>query len=134
MQLFNYPWVLGLLMAIVLAGAIEAGQRVAVRLRIQEDAQRKEQMQAIRDGLFVMTSLLLGFTLALAAPRFADRRSLLIDEANAVGTSFRRAQTLPSPTREQAQELLRHYVDAHIDLNNAGLDDASLAKAENRLK
>ena len=77
--LFNHPWLLGLLTALVLSGAIEAGYLTAIRFRIQQDTNRKEQMVAIRDGLFILVGLLFGFTLALAAPRFAERRSLLIN-------------------------------------------------------
>lgn len=39
---------------------------------------------AIRDGLFVLISLLLGFTLTLAVTRFNERRSLIIEEADAI--------------------------------------------------
>jgi Protein of unknown function (DUF4239) len=132
--LIDHPWLLGLVTAIVLAGVIEAGQRTAARLRIQDDPHRKDQMTAIRDSLFVLTSFLLGFTLALAAPRFAERRALLIDEANAVRVSYLRARTVAEPIREQAQQLLRQYVDARIDLNNAGLATGPLAEAGNRSK
>src|SRR5579862_2904522 len=133
-SLLNYPWPLGLLTAVVLSAVIEAGYQSAIRLRIQEHANRKEQMIAMRDGLFILVGLLFGFTLALAAPRFTDRRLLLIDEANAIGTTYLRASALPSPTREQAQRLLRQYVDARLDLDNAGLDSSKFSEAANRAK
>jgi hypothetical protein len=76
--LLNHAWLLGLLTTFLLSGAIEAGYRTAVRFHVQEDTNRKEQMIAIRDGLFILVGLLFGFTLALAAPRFAERRSLLV--------------------------------------------------------
>jgi hypothetical protein len=66
----------------------KAGQRVASRSGIQENPNRKDQMVAIPDGLFVLLSLLLGFTLALAVPRYSERRSLLIEEATAVETTY----------------------------------------------
>ena len=132
--LLNHPWPLGLVTAFVLASVIEAGYRTAVRARIQEDTNRKDQMVAIRDGLFVLVGLLLGFTLALAAPRFADRRSLLIDEANAIGTTYLRAATLVQPYRDQAQQLLRQYVEARLDLDSAGLNNDRLTQASERAK
>jgi hypothetical protein len=132
--LFNHPWLLGVLTAFLLSGVIEAGSQTALRNRIQEDQNRKEQMAAIRDALFVLVSLLLGFTLALVAPRYAERRSLLIDEANAIGTTFLRAETLPQPHRDQVQQLLRQYVDARLDLGDAGLDAARGEEAIRRSK
>jgi hypothetical protein len=132
--LLNHPWLFGLLTALLLSGAIEAGYQTAVRFRIQEDTNRKEQMVAIRDGLFVLVGLLLGFTFALTAPRFAERRSLLIDEANAIGTAYLRAGTLPQPNRDRAQQLLRQYVDTRLDVDNAGWDSARLSQATDRAK
>ena len=57
----NHPYLFGVLLGLVLAIAIELGQKTSTRIRIQEDTHRKEQMVAIRDGLFVLVSLLLGF-------------------------------------------------------------------------
>ena len=106
-QIVNHPPVLALLLLLVLAIALELGYRVGARLRIQEDANRKEQMGTIRDGLFLLVSLILGFTLAMAATRFADRRSLLIEEAVSVGTTYLRASTLPQPYRGHSLSLFR---------------------------
>lgn len=89
---------------------------------------------AIRDGLFILAGLLFGFTLALAAPRFAERRSLLIDEANAIGTAYLRAGTLPPSNRDRAQQLLRQYVDTRLDFDGEGSDAARLSQATDRAK
>jgi multidrug transporter EmrE-like cation transporter len=51
--LLNHPWLLGLVTALLLSVAIEARYQTAVRFRIQEDTNRKDQMVAIRDGLFI---------------------------------------------------------------------------------
>jgi len=102
--------------------------------RIQEDPHRKEQMVAIRDGLFVLVSLLLGFTLTLAVPRFNERRALVIEEADAIETTFLRAATLPQPYNARAQRPLRRYVDARMDLDAAGLDADRLAQASRQAK
>ena len=122
-SLLDDPWVLGLLTALLLAGVVEAGCRAAVPLCIQKDEDRKGQTVAIRDGLFILLGLLFGFTLALAGTRYAERRSLLIDEATSIGTTYLRAETLPDTIRDQAQQMLKQYVDARLDLDNAGLDD-----------
>lgn len=132
--LLDEPWLLGLLLAISLAAAIEFGRLTAARTHIQDDTNRKEQMVAIRDGLFVLVGLLLGFTLASAVPRYNERRTLLVEEALSIGTTYLRAGMLPQPYRDNARNLLRHYVDARLDLNNAGLDAARFDEATNRSK
>src|SRR6516162_7882996 len=114
--IFNHPWELGLLLAIVLAVALDLGRRVAVRYQIELAPQRKEQMGTIRDGLFILVSLLLGFTLTFAGSRFMERRSLLVEEAISIGTTYLRAGTLPQPYRDHSKQLLREYVDARLEL------------------
>jgi hypothetical protein len=132
--LVNHPWQFGFLLAILLSISIEIGYRVALRSHIAENPDREEQVVAIRDGLFVLVSLLLGFTLALAAPRFAERRSLLVDEAVSIGTTYLRAGTLPQPYHDHSQQLLRQYIEARIDLDNAGLDATRITAASNLSK
>ena len=133
-SLVNHPYIFGVLLGLALAVAIEAGQKTSTHARIQEDPHRKEQMIAIRDGLFVLVSLLLGFTLTLAVPRFNERRTLVIEEADAIHTSYLRAATLPQPYRLRAQQWLRQYTDARISLDAAGLDVDGLAQASRQAK
>lgn len=132
--ILDHPWELGSILVVVLALALELGRRVAVRCRLHEDPNRKEQMATIRDGLFLLVSLLLGFTLALASPRYAERRVLLIEEAVSIGTTYLRAGTLPQTYRQHSQRLLREYADARLDLGNADLDSARFDETTNRSK
>ncbi len=135
MQFFlDHPWPLGILTAIFLALAIEVGRYTAARSRIQEDSHRKDQMVALRDGLFVLVSLLMGFSLALAAARYSERRTLMIDEANAIGVAYLRAETLLASNSSPAQQLLRQYVDARLDEDKAGLDYSRATDANHLVK
>jgi hypothetical protein len=86
--LLNTPWLFGLTLAFALAAAIEVGRGTGAYLHIHDDANRKEQMVALRDGLFVLLSLLLGFTLTLAVPRYNERRTRLVEEAVSIGTTY----------------------------------------------
>jgi hypothetical protein len=122
--IFDHPWELGALLAIILAFVLDLGRRCAAYFQIEQVPQRKEQMSTIRDGLFVLVSLLLGFTLTLAASRFVERRSLLEEEAISIGTTYLRAGTLPQPYRDHSRQLLREYVDTRLELADTG-DDAS---------
>jgi hypothetical protein len=132
--LVNHPWEFGSLLAIVLALVLEIGRRFAVRFRIELVAQRKEQMGTIRDGLFVLISLLLGFTLTLAASRFAERRSLMVDEAVSIGTTYLRASVLPAETRDRSKRLLEEYVDARLKLSEGTLEFDAFTDSLNRSK
>jgi len=115
-HLLNYPWLFGILFALLLAAVLEIGRRISMPARLHGDAERKEQIVAIRDGLFVLISLLIGFTLSLAANRYFDRRSLAVQDAISIRTTYHRAATLPQPYREHSQTLLREYVAARREL------------------
>lgn len=130
----DHPSEFGALLAIALVLTLELGHRVAAFTRISEDPDRKVQAADISDGLFILASLLLGFTMALVSPRYIERRSLLVEEATSIGTTYLGASTLPQHYREHAQQLLREYVDARLDLGAAALDAARFAEASNRSK
>ena len=80
-----------------------------------------------------LLALLLGFTFSLAMQRNEDRRDLVIQEANAVTTSWLRIQALDEPGRAQVANLFRQYVDARIDWSNVEDDrgmSAALARSD----
>jgi hypothetical protein len=91
-------------------------------------------MGTIRDGLFILVSLLLGFTLSMAVSRYGERRSLVVEEAICIGTTYLRAGTLPQPYRDHSQQLLRQYVDIRLELDNVGVDASRFNEAVTRAK
>ena len=58
------------------------------------------------------------------------RRSLVLQEANAIGTTFLRASLLPESHQQSVQDLLRHYVDARIEFYEVGADQSRQQAAE----
>jgi hypothetical protein len=132
-RIVDYPSILFILLFVVYALVLEIGFRVASRSREKEDPALHEQAVGVRDGVIVLLSLLLGFTLALALPRYDLRRQLVVDEANAIGTTFLRAQMLPEPARSKSVELLRNYVDARVEFSETGgvpgASDAAIARS-----
>src|ERR1700722_5928109 len=127
MWLVDYPRLLFLALFLIFAIALEIGFRLASIRNANVDADLHEQAVGVRDGVVVLLSLLLGFTLAMALPRFDQRRELIVDEANAIGTSTLRAQTLPEPARTVSIELLREYCASRIDF----FDDSASAERLN---
>jgi hypothetical protein len=69
---------------------------------------------AIEAAVFGLMGLLIAFTFTGAADRFDDRRELITEEANAVGTAYMRLDVLPEPYRESVRALFREYLDARI--------------------
>jgi hypothetical protein len=61
-----------------------------------------------------LLAFLLAFTFGLAASRYDTRKQLVLDEANAIGTAYLRADMLPEPQRSEIRNLLREYASARV--------------------
>lgn len=64
-----------------------------------------------------VVGLILAFGLSLSLSRYEDRRTAIVTEANAIGTTNLRAQTLPEPIRGRSLELLIDYAESSIRLS-----------------
>jgi hypothetical protein len=106
-------WALLIGMMIVVLLSVEIGYRVgqARERRAHEVETPVGEMVA---STLALLAFILGFTFSLAAARFDAKRLLLVDEANAIGTTWLRAEMLPERGKE-VQMLLRDYVDVRIE-------------------
>ena len=127
-SLLDKPWLVFITVGVALFTSAMLGYRLALKTRINEDSHHHEHVASLREGLFVLLALLLGFTVAMVLPQFDQRNQLVIDEANAIGTTLLRAEVLPEPQRSKTLELLRQYVVVRRDfarqtlLNHTDLD------------
>jgi CDP-diglyceride synthetase len=64
-------------------------------------------------------ALLLAFSFGMAVDRYEERRHLVVQEANAIGTSYLRTQLLDEPYRTRLGRLLVDYTDNRIALASA---------------
>ncbi len=62
-------------------------------------------------ALLALLGLLLGFTFSMVDQRYGARKSLVIEDANAIGTAYLRAGLLSQQHADHAQALLREYVE-----------------------
>jgi hypothetical protein len=131
-MILDHPLWLSALLFFLLMIAVEAGFRLAVATGANTDEERREQIAASRDALGILLSLLLGFTLAMSLPRFDLRRQLVMEEANAIGTTALRGEMLPEPPRAEVRRLLRLYVEARLAYSRAGLRDEEILAATDR--
>jgi hypothetical protein len=65
----------------------------------------------------------------MAMSRYEVRKQLVLDEANAIGTTYLRAQLLPEPQRHEIADLLRRYVQVRLNFYGAGTDAKKLEAA-----
>lgn len=76
-----------------------------------------------------LLALLLGFTFSLALNRYETRRELVVQEANAIGTAWLRAQLLEEPDRGAVSNHLRGYLRLRLAWSEDARDDAGAAQA-----
>jgi hypothetical protein len=105
----------GLLIGIMLVVliSVEAGFRVG-RIRARRAHETETPVGEMVAATLGLLAFILGFTFGLAATRFDTKRQLVVDEANALGTAYLRAEMLPE-RRDEIRTLLREYVDVRID-------------------
>jgi hypothetical protein len=77
-----------------------------------------------------LLAFILAFTFGLAATRYDTRRQVLLDEANAIGTTYLRAGMLPE-RREEIRTLLRDYVDTRLETVRSGRIAEGIRQSEN---
>ena len=117
--------VLALFLVMLAAG--EIGRRIGIaRLARRSDGLAKGGGSADA-ATFALLGLLIAFTFSGAASRFQDRRDLIADEANAIGTAYLRLDLLPGEVQPPLRELFRRYVDVRATVYGQALDDAATA-------
>jgi hypothetical protein len=79
----------------------------------------REPLGVLQGALLGLVGLVLAFGLALAVGRYESRRAAVVDDANAIGTTYLRAQTLAEPMRARSLRLLVRYTDTSIRLSRA---------------
>ena len=102
---------IGIVLIVLLSG--EVGFRVG-RLRARRAHEMETPVGEMVAATLGLLAFILGFTFGLAATRYDAKRQLLVDEANAVGTTYLRAEMLPEQ-RDEIRALLREYVDVRIE-------------------
>lgn len=114
---------------LLLLVAAELGFRLgrAGYSRISEKT--KEEISVIQASVLGILGLLLAFTISMAVSRFEQRKQLVVDEANAIGTSYLRTDLIPEPDRGYIAKRLREYVGLRLRFARTGDDVATLRNA-----
>ena len=111
------------LIAAVLLAVFEVGFRTGRWWQEKTPEEKEGPTGMLVGSLLALMAFLLAVTMGMAADRFDSRRQLVLNEANAIGTTYLRAGYLPPPYAADSQALLREYVPLRI---NTG-DQAQLA-------
>jgi hypothetical protein len=119
---------LALVLFAIVFGTTGLGLALGRYLRERSEHLR-EPLGVLQAALLGLVGLVLAFGLALAVGRYESRRDAVVNDANAIGTTYLRAQTLAEPVRTRSLELLVRYTDTSIRLSHAEPTTAAQRKA-----
>ncbi|MEM1370233.1 MAG: hypothetical protein AAGG02_19975 [Cyanobacteria bacterium P01_H01_bin.15] len=110
-----YPLVFFLFSAAVILIAITVGYRLGLRkIKVKKEGQKPSLGSAV-GAMLALFGFMLAFTFSTTYSLFSQRKQLLLDDANAIGTAVLRTDFLPEPSRTEARKLFKEYVDIRID-------------------
>jgi hypothetical protein len=109
-------WAVALILTAIVGAATAAGYVTGRSLRGHQ-ATIREPVGVLQGALFGVVGLILAFGLSLAVGRYENRRAVTVDEANAIGTTYLRAQLIAEPARSRSLDLLRRYTDLALQVS-----------------
>ena len=89
---------------------LETGRRFGVKRRLTESEGERGSLGTIEGAVF---GLVMAFTFSGAALRFNEKRMLISEEANTIGTAYLRLHLVPE-AESKLQDLFRRYVDSRL--------------------
>jgi hypothetical protein len=95
---------------------LEAGRRWGIKRRPSESESDRGGLGTIEGALFALFGLILAFTFSGAAGRFNEKRMLIADEANAIGTAYLRIHLVAPEGQPELRELFRRYTDSRLEV------------------
>ena len=112
-------WALFVFILLIVLLSVESGYRLGRYRRSRQEQEKEAPVGTMVAATLGLLAFILAFTFGLAAARFDARRQVLLDEANAIGTTYLRAGMLPE-RGEEIRALLRDYVGARLGAVHSG--------------
>jgi hypothetical protein len=126
-RIFFNQWAVLFIVSLLLLAFSEAGYRLGI-LSHRENAHAAEAIGGnVQGAVLGLLGLLLGFSFAMSVGRYDARLALVNAEANSIGTTWLRADFLPSPQREEIRGLLVRYTRLRIQGFSMAGNDKELA-------
>ena len=105
-------WAGGALFYAMLLLAIEIGYRTGCRQRSDGEAAKGSGRNLALNAIFSLLGLILAFTFADGVSHYKARKASVLEETNAIGTAYLRADLLAEPGRSELKTALFEYTRA----------------------
>lgn len=101
-----------ILTMVLIFGAVVSGVGVGRHFLTHYSADEAPPVGSLVAALFALLAFLLALTYSTTSNRFEERKQLLLDEVNAIGTAYLRADFIQSDQlRTESKNLLKNYVE-----------------------
>lgn len=109
----------------------ELGYQIAIRRYLKKNIKEPSTLGQISGGLLGMWAFVLAFTFSIVATQFRLRKDLVMEEANAVGTAFLRADLINPEDGLAIKKDLARYIDIRLQvLKSLNVKDAIVQSVE----
>jgi len=123
-------WFVFVLTLAVCIGSAEAGAVLAgIAIRKRNVQELETPLGALVGAMLGLLAFILAFTFGMTGSRFDDRKQLVLDEANAIGTTYLRAALLPEKQGLEVRRLLREYAEVRLSVKDGHIQEV-LDKSE----
>ncbi|HEY2785241.1 MAG TPA: hypothetical protein VGJ05_09725 [Fimbriiglobus sp.] len=123
-------WLWFVILCIVTGLALEFGYRFGKQRRARTEGEKEAPVGAIVGSILGLFAFMLAFTFGMAGSRYEDRRKAVLEEANAIGTTYYRTSLLPEPQRTASAKLLREYVNVRVQGVEEGKPAVAIARSK----
>jgi hypothetical protein len=112
---------LGLGLFLILVAACEIGFRLGRSRgdRVDPDDHEHAVTATLTSGMAALLAFILGLSVNYAQGRFETRRDLVVTEANAISTAWRRAQVVGGPEGDAIAGLIGQYAETRLAFTTA---------------
>ena len=118
MQYVAMVWAIIVLLFLGMLGMALMGHRYGCRQLAHRGNSATTGTGIVEGALFALLGLLIAFTFATSYSQYNLRRSLAVQEANAIGTAYLRLDVLPEAAREPLRDKFRNYVETRLEFWN----------------
>ncbi len=119
-------WVIALVLSVLMMITLWLGKITGTWVRINRHAEKPAEIPGFGSLLF----FLLAFTFAMSGSRYDARRSLVVEEANNIGTALLRCDLYSAEERALLRNDFKDYIEVRITFYQTGANRQGIKDAD----
>jgi len=112
-KIVDFPLVVFAASLVSLSFSAHVGAFVRMKWRPIEESERQD-LGLVLAATLTLLGLIIGFGFSMVVSSYDQRRNYEVEEANAIGTEYVRADLLPAGEAARVRERLKNYVDQRV--------------------